>query len=250
MNVATNEGSPETASHDAIALSVIIPARNEESQLEATLKAIRVARSHVGAHLVEVILVDNLSTDRTAEIARANSDVRYVRCNRLKAPCARNHGATLARGPVFAFVDADTRIPRCGLARILELAGRYRVGIFAIRGEGTGVRASCWWGFWNAVRHLPLPHAKAMPAFMFCTRAAFLAYGPFDESVVIGEEWPLTATCYRESRDRFIYDHTVHAETSNRRMERQSFGYTRTFLKYAWAILHRSGRVRYSDRIR
>ena len=75
-------------------------------------------------------------------------------------------------------------------------------------------------------------------------------YGPFDESVVIGEKWPLTAACYRQDRERFIYDESLYATTSNRRMEKQRFGYTLTFLKYVWAVLHRSGRLRYSDWIR
>jgi hypothetical protein len=33
-------------------------------------------------------------------------------------------------------------------------------------------------------------------------------------------------------------------------MEQRAFGYTRTLLKYVWAILHRSGRVHYPDTIR
>ena len=36
----------------------------------------------------------------------------------------------------------------------------------------------------------------------------------------------------------------------DRRMEMQSFGYTRNFAKYVWAILHFSGRVHYTDRYR
>ena len=46
------------------------------------------------------------------------------------------------------------------------------------------------WSFWNTVRLLPLPKAKAMPALMFCTASTFDALGPFDEEVAIGEEWP------------------------------------------------------------
>ena len=241
-NEATKEGSVD--------LSVIIPARNEESELEATLEAVGQARARICPRVSEVMVVDNLSTDETASIAQGHKDVRYLRCERLKAPCARNYGAARARGRILVFIDADTRIPAQGLEHILELATRYQVGIFGIRGQGKGRRSRCWWLFWNAVRHLPLAHAKALPAFMFCTRAAFQTYGPFDESVVIGEEWPLTAACYRQDRERFIYDESLYATTLNRRMEKQRFGYTLTFLKYVWAVLHRSGRLRYSDWIR
>jgi len=54
----------------------------------------------------------------------------------------------------------------------------------------------------------------------------------------------------RQRPQRFVYDRTLTGYTSNRRMEVQSFGYIRTFLKYAWAILHRSGRIHYTDAIR
>ncbi len=171
-------------------------------------------------------------------------------CERLKAPCARNKGSRVAQGNTFVFVDADTHIPETALTHILQLAERYEVGIFRIEGQEHGMRARCWWWFWNAVRRLPLPYAKALPAFMFCTRQAFDRHGPFDETVVIGEEWPITAGGYRYDRRRFIYDQSIAAKTSSRRMERQTFGYVRTFCKYVWAILHKSGRIRYSDKIR
>lgn len=231
-------------------VSVIIPARNEEREISRTLDAVRQACAGVADQSVEIILVDNRSTDRTAEIVRQHEGVRYVACDGHRAPCARNHGARLASGEILVFVDADTRIPKHGLARIFELAATYRVGIFGIRGESGDWRSRCWWQFWNAVRRLPLPRAKALPAFMFCTRAAFEMYGPFDEEVGIGEEWPLTAMCYRHDPDRFIYDRSLQAVTSDRRMSQQPFGYTRTFCKYVWAILHQRGRVHYSDRIR
>lgn len=233
-----------------IDLSVIIPARNEAKAIEATLEALRLARIKLGLSRAEIILVDNLSTDGTAEIASRHADVRRVRCERLKAPCARNHGAMQARGRVLVFVDADTRIPENGLVRVMELSDRYQVGIFRLRGDGNDWRSRLWWWFWNTVRRLPLPHAKALAAFMFCTRSAFDLYGPFDEEVVIGEEWPLTASCYSNDPQRFIYDRSMCAVTSDRRMAQQPFGYTRTFLKYVWAILHRSGRLCYPDNIR
>lgn len=89
-----------------------------------------------------------------------------------------------------------------------------------------------------------------MPALMFCTAEVFDELGPFDEDVAIGEEWPILASLYRLRPHRFVYDRSLTGLSSSRRMERQAFGYTRTFLKYVWAILHRSGRVNYTDRIR
>ena len=245
-----DEAIERNATARPVAVSVIIPARNEAKAIAATVAAVERARARFGAGEVEVIVVDNLSNDDTAGVAQAAGDVRVLRSARLKAPCARNDGAAAARGDLLVFVDADTRIPEDGLLRASALARQHDVGIFRIEGDGPDWRSRLWWGFWNLVRHLPLPHAKALPAFMFCTRDAFRRYGPFDERVVIGEEWPLTAGCYRADRARFVYDSATAAVTSSRRMERQPFGYVRTFAKYVWAVLHYSGRIHYSDRIR
>ena len=231
-------------------LSVVVPARNEAAALPATLAAIDRARRHPACGETEVLVVDNLSNDATAAVALRTPGVCCLRCERLKAPCARNHGAAHARGQVLVFVDADTCIPDDGLARCLALSRMHDVGIFRIAGSGPGWRSRAWWGFWNAVRRLPLARAKALPAFMFCTREAFDRLGPFDESVVIGEEWPLTAGCYRATPLRFSYDRATAALTSDRRMAQRPFGYMRTLIKYVWAVLHISGRVEYSDAIR
>jgi len=85
---------------------------------------------------------------------------------------------------------------------------------------------------------------------MSCDRAHFEAYGPFDESCVTAEEWPLTGAAYRHHRERFLYDRTLTARTSSRRMQLQTFGYLRTFLKWASVVLFRWARTSPVDHIR
>lgn len=241
-------------------ISVIIPARNEEALIGKVLEAVLSAAAHahggIPMHLAEteteVIVVDNLSADRTTEVAQKYSDrfgVQLVHCPQLKAPCARNFGARLARGRLLVFVDADTVIPPHALTRIRHLCETegYHAGITRLTSLESGARAWCWWTYWGLMRHLPLGRAKAMPAFMFCTRATFHEFGPFDERVVIGEEWPILAGVYRARPERFIYDQAVTALSSSRRMELQSLGYLRTFWRYVWAVAHHSGRYHYAD---
>lgn len=128
--------------------------------------------------------------------------------------------------------------------------GGFEGGITRLVGQDGGLRSFLWWSFWEHIRRLPLSRAKAMPAFMFCTAAAFDEFHPFDEEVAIGEEWPILADLFQSRPRCFVYDRSISARTSNRRMEQQPFGYVRTFLKYIWAILHRSGRLHYTDQIR
>ena len=89
-----------------------------------------------------------------------------------------------------------------------------------------------------------------MPAFMSCDRTHFERYGPFNESFVTAEEWPLTMAAYRHHRERFLYDRCLTARTSSRRMELQPFGYLRTFLKWVFVVLFRWARMAPVDQIR
>jgi glycosyltransferase involved in cell wall biosynthesis len=238
----------------SIKVSVIIPSLNEEALIAETLKSVKSALDVLPpAVAAEVIVVDNGSTDNTRGLVEsARGLVQLFDCPVKGAARARNLGARLARGDILIFLDADTTIPACSINHIVDQC--YRNGIIAgitkLGPRNRGIRAGCWWVFWNSVRRLPLPRAKAMPAFMFCTRKAFDDFGPFDEDVAIGEEWPILAGVYRQRPSEFIYLRSITACTSSRRMELIAFGYTRLLVKYVWAIVDYRGRVRYSDTIR
>ena len=246
-------------------LSFVIPARNEEALIGEVLEAILASvahassRSRSGLRLpdtgFEVVVVDDASEDATAEIVSrfaATAGVRMVRCVGGTCAAARNAGAAVSSGRVLCFVDADTIVPVNAVDRILELhedAGRCLV-LYRLASREPGIRAWLWWSFWGLARHLPLARAKSMPAFMSCDRSHFETYGPFEESCAIAEEWPLTGAAYRFHRERFLYDRSLTARTSSRRMELQPFGYVRTFLKWASAVLFPWARTSPIDPIR
>lgn len=245
----------------SILISIIIPARNEAALITQTVEAVLAAQAVLYSHhatsdrLAEVIVVDNASTDQTAAMLQpylSDGRIQLIACDQLGSALARNAGAQHAQGDVLVFLDADTLMPPDALWRMLQHAttSGYLAGITRLAPAERQWRAQLWWWFWSQVRRLPIPRAKAMPALMFCTRAAFAHFGPFDESVSIGEEWPILARIYKTSRERFIYDHSLIARSSSRRMELQRFGYARTFGRYIWAVLHRSGRIGYPDTVR
>src|SRR5213079_224674 len=91
-------------------ISFIIPAYNEELELSSTIAAIRVAASDVTLPY-EIIVVDDASTDMTAELA-AQGGARVISINRRQIAASRNAGARAAQGDYLFFVDADTRINR------------------------------------------------------------------------------------------------------------------------------------------
>lgn len=90
-------------------ISIIIPAWNEEKLLPSCLAAVHEARgafTSMGWHS-EVIVVDNNSTDKTAEIAADNgASVVFEKENQISR--ARNAGAGQAAGDWYVFTDADS----------------------------------------------------------------------------------------------------------------------------------------------
>lgn len=86
-------------------VTVIIPAFNAQAYLGEALNSV-IAQD---LEDLEIVVVDDGSTDGTGEVARAIGDsrVRCVRQNRMGAAAARNHGVALASGYLIAFLDAD-----------------------------------------------------------------------------------------------------------------------------------------------
>ncbi len=108
--------------------SVLIPARNEEANISEALHSI--LRSE--AIDLEIIVLDDGSTDRTAEIVRSIADPRVRLETALPLPagwCGKNFAchqlAALARHPLLVFMDADVRVSRPdSLARLMEFVGQ------------------------------------------------------------------------------------------------------------------------------
>ncbi|MBP9773979.1 MAG: glycosyltransferase family 2 protein [Candidatus Peribacteraceae bacterium] len=89
-------------------ISVVIPAYNEERYIWPCLESILM---FANPDLLEIIVVDNASTDRTAELAEKFPGVRVVYEPRKGTSFARQRGLEEATGDYIAFIDADSMIP-------------------------------------------------------------------------------------------------------------------------------------------
>ena len=202
--------------------TLVIPAWNEAAFLGATLDAARDAMDAVRPrHAGTLVVVDNNSTDATAEIARAGgATVVFEPVNRIAS--ARNAGARAATGDALVFVDADTRVNPTLLGAALDrlAAGRVVGGGSTIAPDRPISRnARRGLEFWNTIgRTLKL----AAGCFVYARRDAFEAIGGFDERVYAGEEIYLSRALKRHGRARgmrFEVLDVAPIETSVRKLD-------------------------------
>lgn len=119
-------------------LTVIVPARNEEDVLAACLKSL-VSQSEdifqLGSDW-ELIVVDDHSTDRTAEIARGFAGVTVMEASTLQQGWTGKNNAVWtaaqrARGKWLLFTDADSLHEPGDLRRAMHEAERHKVGMLS-----------------------------------------------------------------------------------------------------------------------
>jgi len=120
MNRTTKEGGVITDAVEIPSVSVIIPAFNEAGYILETLDRLGAAEQHFKAiadAAVQILVVDNASTDRTAELAQsAGATVLHEAEHNIAR--VRNAGAAVAMHDVLIFLDADTLVPPGLLLRI------------------------------------------------------------------------------------------------------------------------------------
>jgi glycosyltransferase involved in cell wall biosynthesis len=166
-------------------ISFIVPAHNEELLIGATLASIHAA-AREAATAYELIVVDDASTDATAQVAAANA-AQVIHVNNRQISATRNCGARAARGEILIFVDADT----------VATADAVRDIIAAIDGGAAG--GGCLFRFdgrlprWARLTFPPLIRLFRRfnfvgGCFLFCTRQTFDAIGGFSKDHFAAEE--------------------------------------------------------------
>ena len=224
-------------------ISIVVPAFNEEKLLQATLHSIRAATAALEARAwaVEIIVCDNNSTDRTAEIARSSGAVVvFEPVNQISR--ARNTGAARATGDWLIFVDADS-LPGRALFEDVATAiagGRCVAGgtTVAIETDRASVRMAV--GIWNALSRIC---RWAAGSCIFCEAAAFREVDGFSARLYAGEEIDLFGRLKRLARDQrreIVILHRHPLVTSDRKLRLYSL---REYLSVLLKVAISGGRV-------
>lgn len=197
-------------------ISFIVPSYNEELELPATLQAIKRAASAATSGY-EIVVVDDGSTDRTAEIAHA-AGANVVKISRRQIAAARNAGARYAKSEVLFFVDADTRIDPIHVSKaIAALAEGYAGGSARmLTDKDVPLIGGLLLRLFAAIYFASNLGAGA---FLFTTRQNFEAVGGFDEKYFAGEEVFLSLALKKIGRFKIIPEPMV---TSGRKLRMHS----------------------------
>ncbi len=164
-------------------VSVIVPTRNSAKTLDACLQSIRLQVYMP----IELIVIDNQSSDLTPDIARRHAEI--VDSFGPERSAQRNHGARLAHGDYLLFVDSDMTLSRDVVGDCVRAA---------LSSGAPGViipETSVGEGFWAQARALERScyvGDDTIEAARFFPRAEFEKSGGFNENLVAMEDWDLS----------------------------------------------------------
>jgi glycosyltransferase involved in cell wall biosynthesis len=224
-------------------ISIIVPAYNEEKYIGITLGSIKQAQ-----HLLlnekgvpaEIIVVDNDSTDSTANIARSFK-AEVVKEPMRNVAKGRNVGANRAKGNILVFVDADVIVPERLLCRIHEamsdelcLGGavdtNYQPAKFSVK---------VYLRMWRLIGRFA---GMAQGATQFCRKDIYASLRGYDETLYMGEDvdfyWRLKRFAERnKSYVQFVGD--MHVSPSSRRFDKWSMWRTVVWTNPIFILLFR-----------
>lgn len=172
------------------AISIIIPVWNSERRIVMTLEAI--ARQTVSRDLFEVIVVDNGSTDGTADAVRRFDFVTLLSEPIPSSYRSRNRGLAAARGKYVLFTDGDCVPAPDWVEQALSVverrpdAGLYAGDIVLFREEGARPVAACYEELTAFNQRYNVEHGYCVTANWLCRRDDLRAIGGFNPDLLSG----------------------------------------------------------------
>jgi glycosyltransferase involved in cell wall biosynthesis len=182
----------------------VVTTRNSAGTLRACLESI-VAQCYPS---VEIVVVDNESTDATLEIARRLTP--YVYTYGPERSAQRNAGARIAHGSYLAFIDSDMILaPEVIEQSVRTLEADPAVGGIIIPEKSVGE------GFWarcKALERSCYVGDDSIEAARFFPRTILESVGGYDETLTGPEDWDLSQRVQRVGGVRRIGAYITHVE--------------------------------------
>lgn len=224
-------------------ISVVIPAFNEEDYLSETLASIESSvaslreKENIAA---EIIVVDNDSSDSTADVARGLG-ATVIKETEHNVARVRNAGARFANGDVLVFVDADTIVPRELLWRIAEVMAETDCfgGAVDTDYRPAKIASKIYLRLWRIIGKSA---EMAQGATQFCRKEIFFELGGYDETLFMGEDvdfhWRLKRFARRRNASVSLIE-DVRVLPSARRFDQWRFWRTLIWTNPLFILLFR-----------
>lgn len=187
-------------------ISIIITTKNEERNIEKCLDSV-LAQTYPRENL-EIIVVDNHSTDRTKKIAERYANKFFN--HGPERSSQKNFGVREAKGGYFLHLDADMRLSAQVVAECVEEVSEKKEIIALYIPEKIIGR-----GFWGKIRGFERSfyEGTAIDAVRFIRREKFLEAGGFDERLYAAEDWDLDKRLKKIGKFGIIKNPLFHDES-------------------------------------
>lgn len=202
-------------------ISVVLPVYNGERYLAEALASIRAQR----VTSLEIIVIDDGSTDGSVALARQHSDVVVAGQINRGPSAARNQGIALAKAKLLAFLDADDQWMPQKLQHQLALLD-HDPELAMVYGQTQCLRPTTH-GNWEKFGHpRPLPSFGALLA----RRTVFADVGPIDERLRCAEDvdWFMRARdigIRTDVQEEVVLQYRLHGANSTRHWHPQESGH-------------------------
>lgn len=211
---------------DSPLVSVIVPTYNSAKFLEECLESIK----NQTYKIIEVIVVDNNSTDDTQEIAKKYADKVFNHGQERSAQ--RNYGVVQSKGEYVLIVDSDMKLAKNVVeACVDKIQNTSDIKAIVIPEESFGE------GFWAQCKKLERSFYVGvdwMEATRFFQKDTYLQAGGYDEDMVSGEDWDLSQRITKLGKigriDAFIFHN--EGKISLLKTIKKKFYYAQKFSKY------------------
>jgi len=195
-------------------VSVIMPVYNGELYLSAAIDSI-IAQTY---QPVEIIAVDDGSTDGTTQIIRKYENVRYFYQTNRGVTAARNNGISHARGDMIAFLDQDDIwLPHKLTAQVNYLLEHPEVG-FVLARQKLFIETDIKKPSWLKEEMLRTDQVGYLPGTLLARKSVFDKIGLFDTAYQIGSDTEWIA----RAKDMGIIMVIVQDVLLNRRIHNQN----------------------------
>lgn len=184
-------------------VSAIITTKNEEAHIENCLKSIA-AQSYKN---IEIIVVDNNSTDRTKKIAEKFTKNIFNAGPERSAQ--RNFGAKKAKGEYLIFIDADMILTKNVISDCIGKLSDKEVGAVVVPERSIGK------GYWAKVKAFErslYEGDSSIEAARFFKTSIFLEVGGYNRNITGPEDWDLPQRVKRKYKVARAKNFILHDE--------------------------------------